>query len=386
MSSENQTLEARPDLEACDALECTVESLEITVFSFPTDGPESDGTLKWDHTTMILVQLQADGRTGLGYTYGHEACAVLIRDLLRPQVIGCPVRDHQRCWEAMVASVRNLGVAGISAMAISAVDLALWDLRAKLLDLPVSQLLGQVRDRVPAYGSGGFTSYDLPRLERQLSGWVEDGFKAVKMKVGRDPAADPKRVEAARLAIGNKANLYIDGNNAYKPRQAIDVAWQMAERAGVTWFEQPVSAEDVSGMRFVREKSPAAMAIADGEYGYTPAWFHARLEAQAADVYMPDPTRCLGLTGFRQIAHVCAAAHVPISSHCAPALMASIGCAMPGLKHCEYFHDHARIESTVFDGAARPDTDGCLRPATDRPGFGLEFKPADAARLVARAE
>jgi L-alanine-DL-glutamate epimerase-like enolase superfamily enzyme len=369
-----------------DTLDCRVEGLDLSVFVIPTEAPESDATLEWDHTVLVVVEIRAGGCTGLGYTYAHEATAVVIRKLLSPLVVGRRVRDHPACWEAMVKAVRNVGLAGVAATGISAIDTALWDLRARLLGRPLVDLLGRVREAVPVYGSGGFTSYGERELVEQLAGWAEAGLPAVKMKVGREPDKDLDRVRAVRRAIGPEMALFVDGNNGYGRRQAVEVAWRFAEAGGVTWFEQPVSDEDIPGMRFVREHSPAAMEVADGEYGYTPAWFYARLEAEAADVLMPDITRCLGLTGFLRIAALCEAAHLPVSSHCAPALHAAAGCIVPNLRHCEYFHDHARIEQKVFEGAPTPDAHGLMRLEGDRPGFGLEFKSGEAARMAARSD
>src|SRR5581483_12032583 len=113
------------------------------------------------------------------------------------------------------AKTRNLGRDGITSMAVSAVDVALWDLKGKLLGVPVCRLLAAARERVPVYGSGGFTSYSDAQLGAQLSGWVHDGIPRVKMKVGRDPADDPRRVAVARNAIGDATELFVDANGAY---------------------------------------------------------------------------------------------------------------------------------------------------------------------------
>ncbi len=239
-------------------------------------------------------------------------------------------------------------------------------------------LLGAARDAVPVYGSGGFTSYSDKQLRDQLGGWAQQGFSMVKMKLGRAPdaAAELGRVRAAREAVGPDVKLFVDANGAYDRKTALAMAERFAEW-GVRWFEEPVCSDDLEGLRLLRDRGPAGMAIAAGEYGYHPVYFRRMLEAGAVDVLQADATRCLGLTGFLATGALCEAFGVPFSFHCAPALHAAAACALPALVHGEYFHDHARIEDLFFDGAPQP-VEGTLRPDRSRPGLGLEFRRADA--------
>jgi L-alanine-DL-glutamate epimerase-like enolase superfamily enzyme len=276
----------------------------------------------------------------------------------------------------MARSVRNLGRPGVAAMAISAVDVALWDLKARLLEVPLARLLGAVHDEVPVYGSGGFTSYGVERLQHQLAGWVQDGIPRVKMKVGRDPHADLARVRAAREAIGDQAALFVDANGAYARKQALAQAERFADH-DVSWFEEPVSSEDLDGLRLLRDRAPAGIEIAAGEYGYEPSYFRRMLAAGAVDVLQADGTRCGGVTGLLAAGALCQAHQTPFSAHCAPQLHAHACCAIGPLRHLEYFHDHARIESMLFDGALAPERGG-LRPDPDRPGLGIELRTHDA--------
>jgi L-alanine-DL-glutamate epimerase-like enolase superfamily enzyme len=272
----------------------------------------------------------------------------------------------------MLAAVRNLGHQGIAAMAISAVDSALWDLKARLLDLPLCDLLGRVRDSVSIYGSGGFTSYDVSKLEAQLGGWVEQGLSKVKMKIGSEPGADFERVRRAREAIGDRAQLFVDANGAYSRKQALAQAERFAE-LGVTWFEEPVSSDDLPGLALLVARAPASMNIAAGEYGYDLPYFERMIVTQAVDVLQADATRCGGVTGFMKVAALCDAHGIPLSAHCAPALHLHLGCAATRLVHLEYFHDHVRIEQRMFEGAVRPNG-GALAPDRTRPGIGLELR------------
>jgi L-alanine-DL-glutamate epimerase-like enolase superfamily enzyme len=355
-----------------------VESIRVSAYRIPTDVPcESDGTLEWTATTLVLVEAEAGGVSALGYTYADTATATLIRDVLAGVVRGRDVMANGAIWNALVASIRNLGRSGVTAMAISAVDVALWDLKARVLQLPLVSLLGAVRDTVPVYGSGGFTSYSTARLQSQLAGWVADGMTRVKMKIGRDPTADVRRVAAARSVIGGDVDLFVDANGAYTPKLALLQAERFTE-SRVTWFEEPVYHRDLDGMRFCREHAPAGMDISVGEYGYAPIDFARILNAQAVDVLQADATRCEGITGLLVVDGLCEAHAMALSTHCAPALHAHVACAAKRVRHVEYFHDHARIERMLFDGALVP-INGSLRPDLTRPGLGLEFKRADAA-------
>lgn len=357
-------------------MDAPLEAIDVFVYEIPTDAPESDGTYCWNSTTLVLVEAHAGGKKGLGYTYADAATAKLIQGKLSPVIRGRDAMSVAGAWLAMVHAIRNLGGPGVTSMAIAAVDVALWDLKARLLGLPLVTLLGQVRDGVPVYGSGGFTSYSVPQLQAQLAGWVQAGIPRVKMKIGREPQQDVPRVRAAREAIGPAAELFVDANGAYDRKQALAQAQAFAE-LDVRWFEEPVSSDDLEGLRLLRDRTSPAMAIAAGEYAYDAYYFRRMLEAQAVDVLQADATRCRGITGFLQAGVLADAWNIPLSAHTAPAIHRHVACAVPRLRNVEYFHDHVRIEHILFDGIAEP-RDGVLYPDLSRPGIGLEVKTADA--------
>ncbi|HXW07476.1 MAG TPA: enolase C-terminal domain-like protein [Vicinamibacterales bacterium] len=362
------------------AHETRIERVTAEAFTIPTDRPESDGTLEWRSTTLVLVQTEAAGRRGLGYTYAATAAAAVIRDTLAPLVTGQDAMDTRGVWDAMTRAVRNAGRPGIASHAIAAVDSALWDLKARILDVPLARLLGMARPDVPVYGSGGFTSYTDADLQDQLGAWVETGISRVKMKVGREPERDVTRVGRARAAIGPDVALYVDANGAYERAQALAQAERFAEHR-VSWFEEPVSSDDLDGLRLLRDRSPAGMAIAAGEYGYDATYFRRMLQAGAVDVLQADATRCAGITGFMQAGALCDAFHVPLSAHTAPALHLAPCAALACVRDIEYFHDHVRIERALFDGCPVP-RNGHLQPDLSGPGFGLTFKRSDAERYA----
>jgi L-alanine-DL-glutamate epimerase-like enolase superfamily enzyme len=337
--------------------------------------------LEWNSTTLVLVRSYGGNKQGLGYTYADTGTATLISDLLSGVVKGLDAMAPAAGWNAMVGRTRNLGRPGIVSMAISAVDVALWDLKARLLNIPLITLLGAVRESVPIYGSGGFTSYSEEQLQQQFSRWVEQGISCVKMKIGRDAAADAGRVRVARSAIGPSTELFVDANGAYNRKQALEQAQKFVD-FNVSWFEEPVSSDDLAGLRLLRDRGPAGMDIAAGEYGYEAGYFRRMLAAGAVDVLQADATRCGGVTGFLQAAALCEAHHVPLSAHTAPSVHTHLGCAATPLRHLEFFHDHVRIENMFFDGV-RPPVNGQLAPDLTRPGMGIEFKRADAQRFAA---
>jgi L-alanine-DL-glutamate epimerase-like enolase superfamily enzyme len=355
-----------------------VDRLDTAAYRVPTDEPESDGTLCWDSTTVVVVTAHAGDTIGLGSTYCGAAVESVVRDELAPVVSGRSALEVGGAWAAMVDAVRNLGWPGLVSCAISAVDVALWDLKARLLGLPVSVALGRVADGVEVYGSGGFCSYDDQTLANQLSGWVEQGMSRVKIKVGRDPGQDRHRLAVAGDALGGAARLMVDANGAYERKQAL--AWaDIAAGAGVVWLEEPASSDDHEGLRLLRDRGPAGVDIAAGEYGYHLPYFHHLLDAGAVDCLQADVTRCGGFTGFGAVAALCQARSMDLSAHCAPQLSAHAGVAAPRVRHLEYFHDHVRLEALLFDGVLEP-VDGVLRPERDRPGTGLELRAADAER------
>jgi L-alanine-DL-glutamate epimerase-like enolase superfamily enzyme len=356
----------------------TIDRIKVGAYRIPTEQPESDGTYRWDATTLVVVHLMGDGATGLGYTYADAAAARLIEGKLAAVVSGRDPFDIPGCWAALIHAARNLGEPGISMLAVSALDSALWDLKAKLLDLPLVDLLGAARESVPAYGSGGFTSYTRDQLQRQLAGWVAQGIGRVKMKIGSDAEADPERVMAAREAIGPEAELFVDANGGYGRKQALCMAEVMTSQ-GVSWFEEPVVHQDLEGLRLLRDRAPAAMEIAAGEYGFTLDYFAAMLQAGAVDVLQADVTRC-GITGFLQAATLCESHHLQLSSHCAPMLHVHPCCAAVPVRHLEYFHDHVRIERLLFEGFIEP-VQGALLPDRSRPGHGLELRENEARQF-----
>ena len=353
-----------------------IERLDVSACRIATEDPvESDGTAEWRATTIVIVEARASGLIGLGYSYVDAAAAAVIRDALQVCVIGGDAIAPAAASATMGVAIRNHGRPGIAACAIAAVDIALWDLKARLLGVPLAALLGPVHAQVPVYASGGFTSTPPDALQREVAEYVAAGYRRVKIKVGRDVERDVERVRAARDAAGPDVELMVDANGAYPRKHAIVMADAFA-RHGVTYFEEPVSADDLEGLRLVRDH--AAIAIAAGEYGYDPIYFRRMLAAGAVDILQADATRC-SLTGFLQADALCAGFALPLSSHCAPAVHVHAAAAASKLVHLEMFRDHVRIEDMLFEGAPRV-RDGAIAFDTRRPGLGLVPRRSEIER------
>jgi L-alanine-DL-glutamate epimerase-like enolase superfamily enzyme len=356
-----------------------IEKIEVSAYTVPTDSQESDGTLRWDSTTMVLVEATGGGERGLGYTYGDVSVGKFVESKLAGEVEGADALSPPAAWTAMQNAIRNAGRPGVGAMAVSAVDVALWDLKARLLGLPLADVLPRFHDAAPIYGSGGFTSYSPQRLREQLGGWAAQGIPRVKMKVGREPEKDPERIGVARAAIGDGVELFVDANGAYTRKQALYWAEAFA-REGISYLEEPVSSEDREGLRLLRDRGPGGLPVAAGEYEWTLPQL-ADL-AGCVDILQADVTRCGGITNLLRLDGICKGRQIPFSAHCAPAISAHACCAMESLLHLEYFHDHVRLEDMLFDGVLNPEG-GYLRPEESRPGLGLELKRSEAERYAA---
>jgi L-alanine-DL-glutamate epimerase-like enolase superfamily enzyme len=347
----------------------------------PTDAPESDGTLEWDSTTMVLVEVSHEGVDGLGWTYCDAAAGAVIEGKLRDALDRRDLDDVPAAWMAMRRAVRNDGGSGIAACAISAVDVALWDRWARVRGVPLAVALGAFHSAVPVYGSGGFCSYDDAQLRAQLRRWAMAGMEMVKMKVGADPDADHHRVAVARAAVGDGVQLFVDANGAWSRREAVWWANALAAEADVRWVEEPVSSHDREGLRFVRDRVPPGVVVAAGEYAWGPEDARDLLVGGCVDVLQLDATRCGGLTGFRAGAALAAAWGVAVSAHCSPQLHLHACCAAERMVHCEYFHDHVRIEGMVFENPVEP-VEGALHLDRARAGHGLAVDRDVVARYA----
>jgi L-alanine-DL-glutamate epimerase-like enolase superfamily enzyme len=365
---------------ATEAAGARIDEVSVSAYEVPTaTEQESDGTLIWDSTTIVVVELRSGNHTGLGYTYCDPSAGAVIQSKLASVLEEADPLMPQKTWSQMQMVSRQLGHDGIAAMAISAVDVAMWDLKARLLGLCLADALPRYRESVPIYGSGGFCNYSPDELREQVQGWIERGFRSVKIKVGRDSDADPERVALVRAVAGPEVEVMVDANGANTATEALLWANRYREEFGVTYFEEPVSSDDLSGLAYVREHAPPGLAVAAGEYGWNLPYFQRMLDAGAVHILQADVTRCGGITNLLRVDGLCKARCLPFSAHCAPAISAHACCAMETVRHIEYFYDHYRIEGMLFEGTLEPDR-GLLTPDRSRPGLGLELKRDEARR------
>jgi len=358
-----------------------VEHVQASAYRVPTPAPEADATLTWDATTIVVVQVRSGAVRGLGWTYADASCVPIIERKLAPVVAGRPLPDVPGAWLAMQREVRNLGRVGLVSCALSAVDIALWDAAARWLEVPLSRLLGRVHERVDVYGSGGFTSQEPAELTAQLDDWVHrQRIPRVKIKIaeawGTDVVRDLERVRLTRDTVGDEVAVFVDANGGYSVGQARRIAEPLRE-LGVTWFEEPVSSDDLAGLAALRV--PGGPDIAAGEYGYDLVYF-ARM-VPVVDCLQVDVTRCGGYTEWARVAAVAAAANRDVSAHCAPNLSVHIGVSTANFRHIEWFADHDRIERGLFGGCLDP-SGGTVAPSMSAPGHGLEFRPDAAAEYA----
>ena len=352
-----------------------IDAVSCAAYTIPTDEPEADGTLDWDSTTMVCVTVTAGGREGLGWTYAPAAAARVVADMLAPRVTGERVFSIAAAEHMMRTAVRNAGPVGLATYAVSAVDVALWDLKARVLEMPLVDLLGRARDDVPVYGSGGFTTYTSDRLDEQLHGWLAEGIDAVKIKIGEGAGArtsrDLQRVRQVRDVVGGDVDVFVDANGGYGRKQAVRVGRALQE-LDVRWFEEPVSSQDKEGLGLVR--GMLDLDVTAGEYATDPHEF--RRLCEVVDCLQIDATRCGGISGWQRAAAVAASYDLDVSAHCAPYLHQAVCAATPKLRHVEWFHDHVRIEQRFLDGV-RQVRAGVLPAVGDGPGHGLTLKTAD---------
>jgi len=361
-----------------------VRAVGASAYRVPTDQPEADGTLAWKETVVAAVEVTAGDSVGLGWTYASTGAKTVIDEHLSAIVTGTDPFDVVGSHESMVRACRNLGRPGEVATAISAVDIALWDVKAKLLDVPLSALFGRCRDSIPLYGSGGFTTYDDSTTASQLEQWVGQwGIPRVKIKIGESwgtqVARDLHRAHLARKVVGDDIDLFVDANGGYSRKQAVRVGHRLVDAYGVVWFEEPVSSDDLTGLRLVRDQLSADVAA--GEYGYDEPYFARMVAAGAVDCLQLDATRCGGYTSWLRGAAIAAASGLEVSCHCAPNLHAPVALHAPNLRHVEYFHDHVRADALLFDGVGSP-ADGVLFPGGE-PGHGLRLRHSEAERYRA---
>ena len=356
-----------------------ITDVKTTVLSVPHLSGFKDATIRHmvQGRSQCFVHIMTDeGLQGLGLGGGAQAAREVIERTLKPILVGQNPLHIEKIWDDLFWAVRGVGRKGLAFCAISAVDVALWDLKAKFFEVPLYQLLGPYTEVVPIYGSGGWTHFNLDELLAEQSGYVERGMKSVKMKVGKDfgqsEQEDIQRLAAIREAVGDDIEILIDANNGYYAKQAIRMA-KAFEPYRVGWFEEPVLADDIEGLAAVARAID--IPVATGEHEYTKYGFKDLIARGGADIVQPDVGRVGGITEWLKVAHLAHAFNLPVAPHAYQLVHLHLACATPNLRIVEYLGAVEAADKIFYTEFPQPDPDGMWAPYPDKPGLGLELDP-----------
>lgn len=358
----------------------SIDKLEVKYFEIPTETPERDGTLEWLSTGLVTLELYSGSHKGLGYTYADRATASFLVEHALPYLKGKDESQHFLMLDVLKRKYRNLGNAGVTSMALSAVDIALWDLRASVLNISIQNLLGIRRECTPFYGSGFFLDDNSQDLMRQLEKFQNMGIDSFKMKIGDGFNSDISRMKDMRMRIGDEASLFVDANGYYGHKEALELSREM-EKFNVSWFEEPISSDDINGLQFLKDRFPFKVNLVAGEYCYQITDVLRLIESKAVDIIQVDATRCEGVTGAMRASQLAHAYNLPVSTHCAPLLHGNIGLSLENLYISEHFYDHTRIEEKYFTHKGSY-IDGAYWPSSDQIGFGWDLNSQTREHLI----
>lgn len=359
-----------------------ITGVEAMVLTCVLDKPIMDATYVLPHRSAVIVRVQTDeGLFGLGeaaYFGGPPLITkVIIEKELQDYLVGEDPLDIERLWEKMYQRSIKHGRKGALIAGISGIDIALWDIKAKACQLPLYKLLGGCYQQMRAYASGGFYAEGkgIKELAKEMTSYVQEGFTAVKMKIGRlSPADDVARVKAVREAMGENIDLLVDGNNAYTSYQAIKLARRL-EEFNIFWFEEPVPAEDIEGSATVA--AAIDTPVAAGENEFTRFGFRDLFLSHALDIAQPDVTWCGGISEAKKIAAMASAWNiicVPHSFSSAIALAANLhfSASIPNSLFQEFDQNYNPLRENLLQEPIRINQKGYI-DLPQKPGLGVEL-------------
>ena len=353
-----------------------IADIKVHLVSAPVLGRYADATRKVETVGFVVVRITTDqGLEGFGVTYhevGGEATKLLIERNFTPRLIGRDPLEHEVIYADFVGYLRGIGRKGLMFCALSAIDIALWDLKGKIVDLPLYRLLGGNRSEVPVYASGGWTSYSDEELVEEITGMVGQGYSMVKFKVGVEGGhnlrRDYRRVAAVREAVGPEIGIMLDANNCWDAATGVQFANRVRE-LDIMWLEEPVPADDIPGL--ARFKRGTDVPLATGEHEYTRYGVRDLLLNEAADIVQVDGARSGGYTEMLKIAALTQAWNVKFAPHAMENIQAHLVSAVPNALFLERLLMFEPITANVFRDVPVPA--GGMMPIPDKPGLGLEL-------------
>ena len=357
-----------------------IESVSVCVARVPLDTVTSFATRTVSARDYCLVKVRsAEGVEGIGFCYvgsaGGRIAQVAVEELLAPRLIGQESLRVEGLWNEMYQDSLLQGRSGSVMRGISILDTALWDLNARSARLPLYQYLGAyVADRVPAYASGGYyLSGKTPKmLGEELAGYVEAGFKAVKMKVGRlTPREEEERIAAARDAIGDDIHLMLDANNAWSDVPTALTYMKRYEPYDPYWMEEPFGPDDIEGHARLAELTPVVIATGEIAYG---RWYHKELlDKRGAEILQTDAVVCGGITEWRRIAATAASYGVTMCPHWFHDVHAHLVAATPNARYVEFFPDDQVLNfRRLIDTQLQHKNGDLILPKTAGLGFAFD--------------
>lgn len=353
-----------------------IKKVDVHLVSTQVKGGFQDATRNVEMIGYTIVRITTDqGLEGFGVTYhevGGEATKSLIINNIAPKLIGRDPLETEVIWQEMFHYLRGIGRKGLMFCALSAVDIALWDLKGKIFEIPLYRLLGGNKTKIPVYGSGGWTSYSDEHLVEEMKGIVAQGYQIIKFKVGVNggdtPLKDVERVRKVREAVGPDIKILLDANNCWDAATAVQFANRVREY-NISLLEEPVFADDIRGL--AKFKRGTDIPLATGEHEYTKFGARDLVLNEAADIIQCDGTRAGGYTEMLKIAAITQAWNLKFAPHAMENIHIHLISAVPNALYLERLLLFEELTSSVYINPPMPENGFMEIP--DLPGLGLEL-------------
>jgi len=353
-----------------------IANVQVFLVSHPIQQGLADATRKVENIGFTIIQLTTDqGITGFGVTYnevGGEATKIMIETNIAPRIIGKSVFATEDIWQDLFQYLRGVGRKGLTYCAISAVDIALWDLKGKLLNLPLFRLFGGTKTKIPVYASGGWTSYEDEQLVEEMQGFVAQGYQMIKFKVGVDGGNnlqhDIRRVARVREAVGPDIGIMLDANNCWDAATGARFANQVKEY-DIMFLEEPTFADDIPGLK--RYKKSTDLPLGTGEHEYTRFGCRDLILSEAADIVQMDFTRAGGFTEALKVAAMTQAWNLKFAPHAMENIHIHLMSAIPNSLYLERLILFEDLTNLTYKNCPTPK-EGYMK-LTEMPGLGLEL-------------